>query len=124
MVPETGIDHLYNLLISQGIVKTTQIRILKRILIIFCQATQPNYASTVRPVRSLLLLPTLLQKIKFNRLHLLTGCYRFATHDSFVMSRKLDDILVELPQQKRDKVEARTMELATRKDLRQTAEKT
>lgn len=86
--------------------------------------TTTNYASAVRPVRSLLLLPTLLQKIKFNRLHLLTGCYRFATHDSFVMSRKLDDILVELPQQKRDKVEARTMELATRKDLRQTAEKT
>lgn len=85
--------------------------------------TTTNYAFAVRPARSLLLLPILLQKIKFNRLNLLTGCYRFATHDSFVMPRKLDDVLAELPQQKRDKVEARTMELATLKDLLHAAKK-
>lgn len=40
------------------------------------------------------------------------------------MARKLDDILAKLPQQRRDRVEARAMELATLKDLRQAAEKT
>lgn len=40
------------------------------------------------------------------------------------MARKLDDILAELPQQRRDRIEARAMELATLKDLRQAAEKT
>lgn len=40
------------------------------------------------------------------------------------MARKLDDILAELPQQRRDRVEVRAMELATLKDLRQAAEKT
>lgn len=40
------------------------------------------------------------------------------------MARKLDDILAELPQQRRDRIEARAMELATLKDLRLAAEKT
>lgn len=37
------------------------------------------------------------------------------------MARKLDDVLAELPKNRRERVEARAMELATLKDLRQAS---
>lgn len=37
------------------------------------------------------------------------------------MARKLDDVLAELPKSRRERVEARAMELATLKDLRQAS---
>jgi DNA-binding XRE family transcriptional regulator len=40
------------------------------------------------------------------------------------MARKLDDIMATLPEQRRQRIEARALELATLKDLRLAAEKT
>jgi DNA-binding XRE family transcriptional regulator len=40
------------------------------------------------------------------------------------MARKLDDVIAALPKERRQRVEARTLELATLKDLRQAAEQT
>ena len=38
------------------------------------------------------------------------------------MARKLDDVMAALPKARRERIEARTMELATLKDLRQAAQ--
>lgn len=40
------------------------------------------------------------------------------------MARKLDDVMAALPKARRERVEARAMELATLKDLRQAAQQT
>lgn len=40
------------------------------------------------------------------------------------MARKLDDLLAALPQERRQRIDARSMELATLKDLRQAAQQT
>ena len=40
------------------------------------------------------------------------------------MARKLDDVMAALPKARRERIEARTMELATLKDLRQAAQQT
>ena len=40
------------------------------------------------------------------------------------MARKLDDLISTLPKERRQRVEARTLELATLKDLRQAAQQT
>lgn len=40
------------------------------------------------------------------------------------MARKLDDVMAALPKTRRQRIEARAMELATLKDLRLAAEKT
>ena len=40
------------------------------------------------------------------------------------MAKKLDDVLAALPQDRQQRVEARAMELATLKDLRQAAQQT
>ena len=40
------------------------------------------------------------------------------------MARKLDDVMAALPEERRQRIEARAMELATLKDLRLAAEKT
>ena len=40
------------------------------------------------------------------------------------MARKLDDVMAALPKERRQRVEARALELATLKDLRQAAEQT
>ena len=40
------------------------------------------------------------------------------------MARKLDDVMAALPKERRQRVEARAMELATRKDLRLAAQQT
>ena len=40
------------------------------------------------------------------------------------MARKLDDVMAALPTQRRQRVQARAMELATLKDLRQAAQQT
>jgi len=40
------------------------------------------------------------------------------------MARKLDDVMAALPKVRRERIEARTMELATLKDLRQAAQQT
>lgn len=40
------------------------------------------------------------------------------------MARKLDDVMAALPAERRQRVEARAMELATLKDLRQAAQQT
>ena len=40
------------------------------------------------------------------------------------MARKLDDIIAALPKERQQRVEARAMELATLKDLRQAAQQT
>jgi DNA-binding XRE family transcriptional regulator len=40
------------------------------------------------------------------------------------MARKLDDLISALPKERRQRVEARTLELATLKDLRQAAQQT
>jgi len=40
------------------------------------------------------------------------------------MARKLDDVMAGLPKQRRRRIEARAMELATLKDLRQAAQQT
>lgn len=40
------------------------------------------------------------------------------------MAKKLDDLVAELPQARRERVQARAMELATLKDLRQAAQQT
>jgi DNA-binding XRE family transcriptional regulator len=40
------------------------------------------------------------------------------------MARKLDDVMAALPSQRRQRIEARAMELATLKDLRQAAQQT
>lgn len=40
------------------------------------------------------------------------------------MARKLDDIMAALPKERRQRVQARTMELATLKDLRHAAQQT
>lgn len=40
------------------------------------------------------------------------------------MARKLDDVMASLPKARRQRIEARAMELATLKDLRLAAEKT
>lgn len=38
------------------------------------------------------------------------------------MARKLDDVMAALPKARRERIEARAMELATLKDLRQAAQ--
>ena len=40
------------------------------------------------------------------------------------MVKKLDDIMAALPKERRQRINARTMELATLKDLRQAAQQT
>jgi DNA-binding XRE family transcriptional regulator len=40
------------------------------------------------------------------------------------MARKLDDVMAALPKARRERIEARAMELATLKDLRQAAQQT
>jgi len=40
------------------------------------------------------------------------------------MAKKLDDIMAALPKERRQRINARTMELATLKDLRQAAQQT
>ena len=40
------------------------------------------------------------------------------------MARKLDEVMAALPEERRQRIEARAMELATLKDLRLAAEKT
>jgi DNA-binding XRE family transcriptional regulator len=40
------------------------------------------------------------------------------------MARKLDDVMAALPQERKQRVEARAMELATLKDLRQASRQT
>jgi hypothetical protein len=40
------------------------------------------------------------------------------------MARKLYDVIAELPAQRRRRIDARAMELATLKDLRQSAQQT
>lgn len=40
------------------------------------------------------------------------------------MARKLDDVMAALPEARRERIEARAMELATLKDLRQAAQQT
>ncbi len=40
------------------------------------------------------------------------------------MTKKLDDIMAALPKERRQRINARTMELATLKDLRQAAQQT
>ncbi|MBW8067945.1 MAG: transcriptional regulator [Ferrovum sp.] len=40
------------------------------------------------------------------------------------MAKKLDDVMVALPQERQQRVEARAMELATLKDLRQASQQT
>lgn len=40
------------------------------------------------------------------------------------MARKLDDVMAALPKERRERVEARAVELATLKDLRQAAQQT
>lgn len=40
------------------------------------------------------------------------------------MARKLDDVIAALPKERQQRVEARAMELATLKDLRQAAQQT
>ena len=40
------------------------------------------------------------------------------------MARKLDDVMAALPKKRRQRVEARALELATLKDLRQAAQQT
>jgi DNA-binding XRE family transcriptional regulator len=40
------------------------------------------------------------------------------------MAKKLDDVMVALPQERQQRVEARAMELATLKDLRQASRQT
>ena len=40
------------------------------------------------------------------------------------MARKLDDVIAALPKERRQRIEARAMELATLKDLRLAAERT
>ena len=40
------------------------------------------------------------------------------------MARKLNDVMAALPKVRRERIEARTMELATLKDLRQAAQQT
>jgi DNA-binding XRE family transcriptional regulator len=40
------------------------------------------------------------------------------------MARKLDDVMAALPQERQQRVEARAMELATLKDLRQASQQT
>ena len=40
------------------------------------------------------------------------------------MARKLDDVMAALPKERRQRVEARALELATLKDLRQAAQQT
>jgi len=40
------------------------------------------------------------------------------------MAKKLDDIMAALPKERRQRTNARTMELATLKDLRQAAQQT
>jgi len=40
------------------------------------------------------------------------------------MARKLDDLITALPKERRQRVEARALELATLKDLRQAAQQT
>jgi DNA-binding XRE family transcriptional regulator len=40
------------------------------------------------------------------------------------MARKLDDVMAALPEERRQRVEARALELATLKDLRQAAQQT
>jgi transcriptional regulator with XRE-family HTH domain len=40
------------------------------------------------------------------------------------MARKLDDVIAALPEERQQRVEARAMELATLKDLRQAAQQT
>jgi DNA-binding XRE family transcriptional regulator len=40
------------------------------------------------------------------------------------VARKLDDVMAALPKQRRQQIEARAMELATLKDLRQAAQQT
>lgn len=40
------------------------------------------------------------------------------------MAKKLDDVMVALPKERQQRIEARAMELATLKDLRQAAQQT
>jgi len=42
----------------------------------------------------------------------------------FKMAKKLDEVMAALPKARRDRVQARAMELATLKDLRQAAQQT